>query len=1133
MGIPGFNTWFSETYPKAYVPMGNVRVDHLYIDLNSVLHTVMRRARNHNHFHKLLHKRLHAILDATSPTKSVMVAVDGPAPLAKLLTQRERRKKTGRTVDEGETLTGVAITPGTTFMMDLTHSLTYFCCTKMSSKRFRHVVFELSDGTVMGEGEVKVLGRLARHWHPEDPNDTHVILGDDADLILMALTSFKENLYVANGSLNDGRLDARTPVFSVNLLHAQWAAAFLAPQLEAGQAAPGALLHAKLDLTLIAILAKGNDYLPAARGVTLDTPGRVGLWKTYQTAVKGSGGGAGKGRTAKKGAEGDGSGAAGPTAGRYRCSLGCSGDDGGCSVTSIDPATGAPRLDAAALSRLLMMVGVGSGGAGSGDGGDEWLGSKAPADPRLYLRGCVWLLQMYLTGQCPDYRFYYDGAAPTAAALRAALDAAVAAGTRHIALDTFGPPDARAAQPLLPVACALALLPANCAHLAAPCVRQLMASPAANDDGDEQGEAAAAAAGGGGLDEEVYDSLYGECHTCREISTELSAASRSIQSLRGDEGRLLNLLRSVQRGTVPLGETATESGLQQELEVVAAKMEETKRTLHSLERQRRDHTSAAHPYRRFPIEKLEAAADAVLATAEVSEPERASTSFGRPVVLRAFNSKPDAAAFIRAAAVPPPPGQQQQRREASTWAQPRQHQQHPQQSDYAAIYSPPPPPFAVENPAYFPAIVRQQVLHDEHGCGRELQLEVLPPGPPDADVQYLTHPPETLAAARAAAAEAAAATGHGSRQQQQQQKYPREQQRQGAPPPSGRVAAAAVAAVGVAGGAGARHEDRPPGIGSEVAVAAAAVAVASIGTHKGRADAAVAVVAGAAAAAGSPAGDPAGRRGRKPKAKDGLGGGSAEPAAEAPAAHVDDGAGGTAADEEHAHRKRGRPRGSKNKVTSPAAATAAAAASGAAAGAAATAAAPHPVASFVQVSVAPSPAGPPPMPSSRLLSTALHGTGRPAPPAAGLQAPAAAHGAQVSYNPLQPQPQYQQYQQYQQPYQPYPPHQQYGGEYYGGQAAAPYYGNGSSGTQQEQQQRPGPYRPLSMAGGAVGGAYGQQQQQQHPVAPPPQAVPVPVLVRPPPYRPLSPTSSTAAAAAAAAAAGPGRGRGAPSGPRWS
>ncbi len=27
--------------------------------------------------------------------------------------------------------------------------------------------------STQGEGEVKILGRLARHWHPPDPNDTH------------------------------------------------------------------------------------------------------------------------------------------------------------------------------------------------------------------------------------------------------------------------------------------------------------------------------------------------------------------------------------------------------------------------------------------------------------------------------------------------------------------------------------------------------------------------------------------------------------------------------------------------------------------------------------------------------------------------------------------------------------------------------------------------------------------------------------------------------------------------------------------------------------------------------------------------------------------------------------------------
>jgi 5'-3' exonuclease len=43
MGIPGFSLWFAAQNSDAYVPLNTVAVDHLYIDLNSVLHTVLRR----------------------------------------------------------------------------------------------------------------------------------------------------------------------------------------------------------------------------------------------------------------------------------------------------------------------------------------------------------------------------------------------------------------------------------------------------------------------------------------------------------------------------------------------------------------------------------------------------------------------------------------------------------------------------------------------------------------------------------------------------------------------------------------------------------------------------------------------------------------------------------------------------------------------------------------------------------------------------------------------------------------------------------------------------------------------------------------------------------------------------------
>lgn len=115
MGVPGFNTWFARHHRQAYVAYAGRSWDHLYIDMASILHSTMKSgkalawllptllackdktrtymstlfaARNLPHFHKMLFLRLDSIMALTSPKKSVMFAMDGPAPLAKLLTQR-------------------------------------------------------------------------------------------------------------------------------------------------------------------------------------------------------------------------------------------------------------------------------------------------------------------------------------------------------------------------------------------------------------------------------------------------------------------------------------------------------------------------------------------------------------------------------------------------------------------------------------------------------------------------------------------------------------------------------------------------------------------------------------------------------------------------------------------------------------------------------------------------------------------------------------------------------------------------------------------------------------------------------------------------------------------------------------
>ena len=171
MGVPGFNTWMRTQYVGAYVPQRS-SFDHVYVDMASILHTVLRKgmqcyvacsfllmqpstpylslkkrdnsfqecggvdlsylssqcrapcckqqyccaqckscvaglrtcsvisatqpqahvvwpaARNVSRFHIALYRQLDEVLSRTHPRKSVVFALDGPAPLAKLLTQR-------------------------------------------------------------------------------------------------------------------------------------------------------------------------------------------------------------------------------------------------------------------------------------------------------------------------------------------------------------------------------------------------------------------------------------------------------------------------------------------------------------------------------------------------------------------------------------------------------------------------------------------------------------------------------------------------------------------------------------------------------------------------------------------------------------------------------------------------------------------------------------------------------------------------------------------------------------------------------------------------------------------------------------------------------------------------------------
>ena len=90
----GFIDWFKGKFPEAVrvVPRREgARFDSVFIDVNCILHPAMMGAKDEATFVKKLFAILHELLFQFIPTRICYLAVDGPAPLAKIVTQKSRR----------------------------------------------------------------------------------------------------------------------------------------------------------------------------------------------------------------------------------------------------------------------------------------------------------------------------------------------------------------------------------------------------------------------------------------------------------------------------------------------------------------------------------------------------------------------------------------------------------------------------------------------------------------------------------------------------------------------------------------------------------------------------------------------------------------------------------------------------------------------------------------------------------------------------------------------------------------------------------------------------------------------------------------------------------------------------------
>jgi 5'-3' exoribonuclease 1 len=200
MGIPSYFSYIVKNHPhiirKYFKDI--LKVDNLYLDCNSIIYDAYSKMTFDTltetiaiSIIKNVISKIEYYISIIEPSKTVIVAFDGVAPVAKLEQQRQRRYKSNYQniiskqifkKTEPDVWNTAAITPGTMFMAEL-NSLVSSHFNKVTSNTPTIIV---NGSNKAGEGEHKLFDYI-RLYPEKHLNETTVIYGLDADLIMLSI----------------------------------------------------------------------------------------------------------------------------------------------------------------------------------------------------------------------------------------------------------------------------------------------------------------------------------------------------------------------------------------------------------------------------------------------------------------------------------------------------------------------------------------------------------------------------------------------------------------------------------------------------------------------------------------------------------------------------------------------------------------------------------------------------------------------------------------------------------------------------------------------------------------------------------------------------------------------------------
>lgn len=204
MGIPSYFSYIVKNHPSIIKKYNKslLCVDNLYLDCNSIIYDVYNKMKFDSLTESVATSIIRSVIlkiehyiSIISPTKTVIIAFDGVAPVAKLEQQRSRRYKSGyqnnisRAIfkkEKDDPWNTTAITPGTKFMAELNTTIGAHFANKTTPSLMKVENIIVSGSNCAGEGEHKLFDYIRKN-PDKHINEVTIIYGLDADLIMLSI----------------------------------------------------------------------------------------------------------------------------------------------------------------------------------------------------------------------------------------------------------------------------------------------------------------------------------------------------------------------------------------------------------------------------------------------------------------------------------------------------------------------------------------------------------------------------------------------------------------------------------------------------------------------------------------------------------------------------------------------------------------------------------------------------------------------------------------------------------------------------------------------------------------------------------------------------------------------------------